>query len=68
MLPCRVELTATCQEPEFEVQTAPVQFECESGCTFDLKNDKCLCNPGIAAACPAGKTKCSISGDKMARV
>lgn len=58
----RVELAGGCQDQEFEVETAPVQFTCDAGCTYDLKNDKCLCSAGTVAECPSGLSKCSIAG------
>lgn len=64
---CRLPLDG-CVAQEFEIETVSVQFECEAGCTYDLKNDNCLCSKGAVADCPAGLTKCSIAGQQHTRV
>uniref|UniRef100_A0A383WN47 Uncharacterized protein n=1 Tax=Tetradesmus obliquus TaxID=3088 RepID=A0A383WN47_TETOB len=58
---CCSETTVEKSVPQqFTVDTMPAKVECDKGCTYDLKQDKCLCAPGTVEDCPAGTTKCSI--------
>lgn len=59
---CRDALIEKCFPAATTTDTVPVKYECDSGCTYDLKQDKCLCAPGTVEECPAGLTKCSIGG------
>ncbi|WIA44628.1 hypothetical protein OEZ86_007345 [Tetradesmus obliquus] len=58
---CCSETTVEKSVPQqFTVDSVPAKVECDKGCTYDLKQDKCLCAPGTVEDCPAGTTKCSI--------
>lgn len=59
---CKEVAAETCQDQEFTVEVVYPDIECEKGCTYDLKADKCLCSAGTVSDCPAGLTKCSING------
>jgi hypothetical protein len=39
---------------QFTVDSVPAKVECDKGCTYDLKQDKCLCAPGTVEDCPGG--------------
>lgn len=58
---CCSETTVEKSTPQqFTMDSVPAKVECGKGCTYDLKQDKCLCAPGTVEDCPAGTTKCSI--------
>jgi hypothetical protein len=57
---CRDKEMDSCSDRPTRVETAPVVYTCPTGCTLTASNT-CQCRARQVAACPAGKTRCTLS-------